>query len=66
MSTATVLLFLKKLLPMDRIVAFVIGLIATAIIAIAGADGTEVKKKFCESELPKIPAVSAPAETVAK
>ncbi len=66
MTLATVIAFLKKILPMDRIAAFVLGLIATVLALVMGANPGGMKESFCASALPAIPAVSVPAVPVEK
>lgn len=63
MSTATIIEFLKKLLPMDRIAAWILGVITVGLAMFFGAGQQAIKEKYCASanvELPKIEAPVAP------
>jgi hypothetical protein len=59
--------FLRGLLPMNKIAAWVVGVVLVVIAGIAGVKGEDVKKEFCSIEkLPESPKIeiSAPAEKV--
>lgn len=62
MNTAVILQFIKKLLPMNKIGAFILGLIGAALALILGTQNADLKKQYCASEEVNIPKIEAPAE----
>lgn len=65
MNAAVVFEFVKKLLPMNKIGAFILGLIGAAIAVVVGVSNSDLKKSFCEAEVVALPKLEAPAPAVA-
>jgi hypothetical protein len=61
MSMAVVFEFLKKLLPMNKIGAFILGLIGAALALFIGTNNADMKAAYCAAEVVALPKVEAPA-----
>jgi hypothetical protein len=66
MNAAVVIAFIKKVLPMDRIGAFILGLIGAALALFMGVGSGDLKAAYCKAEAVAIPAIAAPAVEPAK
>lgn len=66
MSLATILGFLKAILPTKRIAAWILGVLAAVLALLMGVNSSDLKTQFCANapvDLPKIevkPAAAAP------
>lgn len=64
MSLATVLTFLKAVLPTKKISAWIVGILAALVALVMGISNSDLKAQYCASDavnLPTLPAVVAPA-----
>lgn len=66
MSIVAIIEFIKKILPWDRIIAWILGLITAALCIFMGANVGEVKKRFCAEDAVVLPSLAAPAVPAAK
>lgn len=64
MNLGVVFQFAKKLLPMAKIGAYILSLLALAVAAILGANKDAVQQEFCASKIPDAPKIEAPAVVV--
>jgi len=56
MNTAVILAFVKKLLPMNKIGAFILGLIGAALALLIGVSSTDLKTSYCNADAVSLPA----------
>jgi len=61
MNTAMVLGFLKKILPMNKIGAFILGVIGAGLALLLGANSADMKTAYCNADAVEVPALVAPA-----
>jgi len=61
MNPATILTFLKAILPSKKIGAYLLGLIGAALALFLGVSNSDLKAQFCANEAVNLPAVAAPA-----
>jgi hypothetical protein len=60
MSIAVVLEFIKKILPMNKIGAFILGLIGAALALLIGVNSSDLKASYCAADAVALPKVVAP------
>ena len=60
MNAAVVLAFVKRFLPMNKIGAYILGLIAAAMAVFLGVSNSDLKDSFCASAPVSIPAAAVP------
>lgn len=60
MSMATLIQLAKKLLPMARIGAEILGFLTLLVAAVLGASKEDIQAKYCASSLPDMPKIEAP------
>jgi hypothetical protein len=60
MNIAVVLEFLKKLLPMNKIGGFILGVIGAALAILLGANNADMKAAYCAADAVALPKVEAP------
>ncbi len=61
MNLATILTFLKAILPTKKIAAWIVGVIAAAIAVLMGVNNAELKAAYCAGEPVSLPTIAAPA-----
>lgn len=73
MNATVIFEFVKKILPMNKIGAFILGVIGAGLALVVGVSNSDLKKSYCEADvvaLPKAevvaPAAPAPAPVVEK
>lgn len=65
MNAATIIAVLKKILPMNKIGAFILGVIGAGLALLLGTQSADLKASYCAADAVTIPAVvPAPAAPV--
>ncbi len=66
MNAAAIFALLKKILPMNKIGAFIMGLIGAALAIFLGTQSADLKAAYCAADAVSLPAVEAPATPAAE